>query len=244
MLQDEEVRNLIRQAQQGNGEAKEKLVHHNINLVRSIVHRFTNRGYEWDDLFQIGCIGLVKAIDRFNDAYSVKFSTYAVPMIIGEIKRFMRDDNPVKVSRPTKELAYRAHRAHERLQTKWGREPTIIELAAELSLQPQEVVTALEAVQPPASLYDQTLKDNGDAIHLLDQIKCNDYDPGSTCFDNFMLRELVARLPEKERKVIELRFFADKTQAQVATILHVSQVQVSRLEKQALKMMKELMEIS
>lgn len=244
MLRDEEVKNLIQEAQQGDQEAREKLVQHNINLVRSIVHRFTNRGYEWDDLFQIGCIGLVKAIDRFNDDYCVKFSTYAVPMIIGEIKRFIRDDNPIKVSRPIKELAYRAHKAHERLQAQWGREPTIMELSTELALNPQEVVAALEAVQPLTSLQEQTFKDNGDTIHLLDQIKCSDHDPGSTYFDNFVLREIVARLPEKERKVIELRFFADKTQAQVASILHVSQVQVSRLEKQALKMIKEFMEIS
>lgn len=244
MLGDEELRQLVKEAQQGNREAKETIVQNNLNLVRSIVHRFTNRGYEWDDLFQIGCIGLVKAIERFDYNYCVKFSTYAVPMIIGEIKRFIRDDNPVKVSRPVKELAYRVHRTQERLQGVLGREPTVMEVSKELSLAPQEIVSALEAVQPTASLYEQTYASDGDTIQLLDQIKCSDHDPGSTYFDNLALREVLARLPQKERIVIELRFFEDKTQTEIADLIHVSQVQVSRIEKQALKMIRQLMETS
>lgn len=243
MLGDLELKELIRQAQGGSQEAKETIVRTNINLVRSIVHRFTNRGYEWDDLFQIGCIGLIKAIERFDSNFCVKFSTYAVPMIIGEIRRFMRDDNPVKVSRPVKELAYRVHKTQERLQGLLGREPTISEVAKELALAPQEVVSALEAMQPPASLYEQAYHDDGDPIHILDQIKVSD-DPNNLFFDNLALKEVLSRLPAKERMVIQLRFFEDKTQSEIAAMISLSQVQVSRIEKQALKMIRELLETS
>ncbi len=243
MLEDDEIKNLLYKAQAGDQIAKEYLLENNINLVRSVVHRFTNRGYEWDDLFQLGCIGLVKAIERFDTKFSVKFSTYAVPMIIGEIRRFIRDDNPVKVSRPVKELAYKVHRTQERLQGALGRDPTITEVAKELSLAPQEVVAALEAIQTPTSLYANVFHDDGDPILLLDQMKyCEEKD--SAYFENLALKEIVLRLPEKERLVIHLRFFADKTQAEVAQIIGLSQVQISRIEKQALKLMKEFMQTS
>lgn len=243
MLADDELKALLKQAQAGDQSAKECILQHNINLVKSIVYRFLNRGYEWDDIFQIGCIGLIKAIERFDSNYSVKFSTYAVPMIIGEIRRFMRDDNPIKVSRPTKELAYKVFRAQERLQGTLGREPTISEVAKELSLAPQEIVAALEAVQPPASLYEQTYHDGGEPIHRLDQIKCCD-GQDSAYFDNLALREVLARLPSKERIVIELRFFEDKTQAEIAVKLGLSQVQISRIEKHALKLIRDLLQTS
>lgn len=248
MLKEEEFKELLRKAQSQdlsiNEEAKERILAANLNLVRSIVHRFTNRGYEWDDLFQIGCIGLLKAIERFDLNFSVKFSTYAVPMIIGEIRRFIRDDNPVKVSRPLKELAYRVHKTQERLQGTLGREPTITEIARELSLAPQEIVSALEAVQPQISLYEQTFQsDSGDTIHLLDQLMlANGQDNGY--FDRLALREVIGRLPVKERTVIYLRFFADKTQAEIAALIGLSQVQVSRIEKQALKIIRELLQTS
>ncbi|AJQ27760.1 RNA polymerase sporulation sigma factor SigF [Pelosinus fermentans] len=243
MLEDEEIKNLLHKAQAGDQIAKEYILENNINLVRSVVHRFTNRGYEWDDLFQLGCIGLVKAIERFDTKFSVKFSTYAVPMIIGEIRRFIRDDNPVKVSRPVKELAYKVHRTQERLQGVLGRDPTITEIAKELSLAPQEVVAALEAIQTPTSLYANVFHDDGDPILLLDQMKyCEEED--SAYFEKLALKEIVLRLPEKERLVIHLRFFADKTQAEVAQIIGLSQVQISRIEKQALKLMKEFMQTS
>ncbi|MCC5464360.1 RNA polymerase sporulation sigma factor SigF [Pelosinus baikalensis] len=243
MLEDEEIKNLLHKAQAGDQIAKEYILENNINLVRSVVHRFTNRGYEWDDLFQLGCIGLVKAIERFDTKFSVKFSTYAVPMIIGEIRRFIRDDNPVKVSRPVKELAYKVHRTQERLQGLLGRDPTITEIAKELSLAPQEVVAALEAIQTPTSLYANVFHDDGDPILLLDQMKyCEEED--SAYFEKLALKEIVLRLPEKERLVIHLRFFADKTQAEVAQIIGLSQVQISRIEKQALKLMKEFMQTS
>lgn len=243
MLGDEELRKLILKAQAGDQWAKEHILENNLNLVRSIVHRFTNRGYEWDDLFQIGCIGLIKAIDRFDLSFSVKFSTYAVPMIIGEIRRFMRDDNPIKVSRPVKELAYKVHKTQEKLHGTLGREPTIIEISKELALAPQEIVAALEAIQPPASLYEHAFHDSGDQVLLLDQIKCND-GQDNAYFEKLALKEVLSRLPVKERTVIELRFFEDKTQSEIAQIIGLSQVQVSRIEKAALKFIKEFLKTS
>ena len=214
-----------------------------MNLVRSIVHRFTNRGYEWDDLFQIGSIGLIKAIERFDSNFSVRFSTYAVPMIIGEIRRFIRDDNPVKVSRPVKELAYKVHRTQEKLQGLLGREPTISEVAKELALAPQEIVSALEAIQPPTSLYESAFHDDGDPISIIDQIKYED-GQDNTYFEKLALREVLSRLPPKECLVIKLRFFEDKTQAEIAAMIGLSQVQISRIEKHALKMIRDYLQTS
>ncbi|MDT8901097.1 SigF/SigG family RNA polymerase sporulation sigma factor [Anaeroselena agilis] len=243
MFDDKEIGVLLEKAQAGDQGAKELIVEKNLNLVRSIVHRFTGRGYEWDDLFQIGCIGLIKAVERFDPAFGVKFSTYAVPMIIGEIRRFIRDDSPVKVSRPLKELAYRVHRVQEKLQGNLGREPTIIEVAEELALSPQEIAEALEAVQPPASLYDQTFFEGGDPIRRMDQIGS---DPGHdvVAIDNLALREILSRLPPRERTVIRMRFFEDKTQSEIARLIGLSQVQVSRIEKQALRLIKEYLQTS
>ncbi|MBP2649788.1 MAG: polymerase, sigma 28 subunit, SigF [Firmicutes bacterium] len=243
MLSDEEFKKMLKAAQSGDEAAKAFILENNLNLVRSVVHRFMNRGYEWDDLFQVGAIGLIKAVDRFDTKYSVKFSTYAVPMIIGEIRRFMRDDNPVKVSRPVKETAYRVHRAQEKLQGILGREPSISEVAHEMTLPPEEIVAALEAIQPPASIYDQVFHDDGDAIHLLDQLSCTDGQDG-TYFDKLALREVLLRLPSRERMIIQLRFFEDKTQAEIADKIGISQVQVSRIEKQALKIVREYLQTS
>jgi RNA polymerase sporulation-specific sigma factor len=243
MLGDEDIGGLLVKAQTGDQHAKELLIERNLNLVRSIVHRFTGRGYEWDDLFQIGCIGLIKAIERFDAGFSVKFSTYAVPMIIGEIRRFIRDDSPVKVSRPLKELAYKVHKFQEKLQGSLGREPTIGEVAEEMALSPQDVALALEAVQPLASLFDQTFFEDGDPISRMDQIGC---DPGHdvAAIDNLALREILSRLPLRERLIIQLRFFEDKTQSEIARQIGLSQVQVSRIEKQALRLIKEYMQSS
>lgn len=243
MHEDEEGRELLLRAQRGDNAAKEMLVQQNLNLVRSIVHRFTGRGYEWDDLFQIGCIGLIKAIERFDTDFRVKFSTYAVPMIIGEIRRFIRDDNPVKVSRPLKEMAYRVRRTQERLQGILGREPTVAEVAGELALDPQDIALALEAVQPLASLYDQTFYEDGDPIHRLDQLGGDDGRHDAD-IDRLALREILLRLPPRERLVIRLRFFEDKTQAEIASHIGLSQVQVSRIEKQALRLIKEFLQTS
>jgi RNA polymerase sporulation-specific sigma factor len=243
MLTDNEIKVLLDKAQTGDSDARECILTNNLNLVRSITHRFKNRGYEWDDLFQIGCMGLVKAIDRFNAAFNVKFSTYAVPMIIGEIRRFMRDDNPVKVSRPIKELASRIYRVQEKLHGTLGREPTVGEIAEELLLPPEEIITALEAVQPPQSLYDNAVHDNGDTPLLVDQIKCTD-GQDNEYFDKLALQEVIRRLPKRERKIIYLRFFEDRTQAEIALEIGISQVQVSRLERQALKLIREYLQTS
>lgn len=243
MLGNDEIKALIHKAQAGDQTAKETILEHNLNLVRSVVHRFTNRGYEWDDLFQIGCIGLIKSIERFDMKFGVQFSTYAVPMIIGEIRRFMRDDNPVKVSRPVKELAYRVHRTQEKLQGLLGREPTITEVAADLVLAPQEVVAALEAIQSPSSLYANAFHNDGDSVLLLDQIKYCDGQDGAY-FERLALKEVLSRLPAKERTVIHLRFFEDKTQAEIGIMIGLSQVQVSRIEKSALKLIREFMQTS
>lgn len=240
MLADDEFKLLITEAQSGDIAAKEYLLKENLNLVRSIVHRFTNRGYEWDDLFQIGCIGLMKAIGRFDLSFSVKFSTYAVPMIIGEIRRFMRDDNPIKVSRPVKDLAYKVHKTQETLQGILGREPTIQEVAQKISLAPQEVVAALEAISPIISLYEPTTNDSGDQLLLLDQIKTND-PMENLHLEKLALKEVLNKLPEKERNVIVMRFYQDKTQSEIARKIGLSQVQVSRIEKQALKRIKALL---
>jgi len=237
-LDDENFKVLLKAAQAGDEAAKEWILKNNLNLVRSVVHRFMNRGYEWDDLFQVGCIGLIKAVDRFDTSFSVRFSTYAVPMIIGEIRRFLRDDSPIKVSRPVKEMAYRVHRAQEKLQGVLGREPNISEVAKELALPPEEVVAALEAIQPIASIYDQVFHDDGDPIHLLDQLTYTD-GQDNAYFEKLALREVLMRLQPRERLVIHLRFFEDKTQAEIAEKIGLSQVQVSRIEKHALKIVKE-----
>ena len=243
MLDDELTKKMLIKAQAGDCDAQEELLQHNLNLVRSVVHRFTNRGYEWDDLFQIGCIGLIKAVDRFDASFSVRFSTYAVPMIIGEIRRFLRDDSMVKVSRPLKELAYRVHKAQEKLQGELGRDPTISEVAQELAISSQEIVAALEAVQAPASLHDQSFYDDGDPLERMQQIRYVDNQENAS-FDNLVLREVMARLPPRQRMVIELRYFEDKTQAEIAAAIGLSQVQVSRIEKQALKMIRSLLQTS
>lgn len=237
MLSDEDLKLYIKRAQNGETAAKEYLLEENLNLVRSIVHRFTNRGYEWDDLFQIGCIGMVKAIERFDLSFQVKFSTYAVPMIIGEIRRFMRDDNPIKVSRPVKDMAYKVHRAQETLQGRLGRDPTIQEISAMVDLAPQEIAAALEAMQPLVSLYEPTTNHNGDQLLLLDQIAGNQ---DERHLDKLALEEVLKQLSDKEQYVISMRFYEDQTQAQIAKKLGLSQVQISRIEKQALQKIRAL----
>lgn len=242
MLSDQEVKSLIVKAQSGDDVAKEYILQENLNLVRSVAHRFTNRGYEWDDLFQIGCIGLIKAVQRFDLNFSVRFSTYAVPMIIGEIRRFIRDDNPVKVSRPVKDVAYKVHRMQEALQGELGREPTVQEVAEKVAMAPQEVVAALEAVQPVISIYEPAVNDGTDQFLLLDQLKSNESAENSQ-IEKLALQEVLKKLSAKERTVIMLRFYDDKTQGEIAKKIGLSQVQVSRIEKQALKKIRLFLQI-
>ncbi len=239
LLKDEEMRKLIKRAQANDREARERLINCNLKLVFNLVQRFQNRGYDLEDLFQIGTIGLMKAIDKFDLNYDVKFSTYAVPMIVGEIRRFLRDDSPVKVSRSLKEAAYRIQITKDRLTAKLGREPTIGEIADDLGCSREEVVTALEASLHPTSIYETLHQDDGDPIYVLDQLK-SDSDVDNPWLDHLAIKELLEKLPERDRKIITWRFFEDLTQSEVAKRLNISQVQVSRLERQALKKLRQL----
>ena len=238
LLKDKEMKELLKKAKAGEVYARDKLVNCNLKLVFNIVKRFQNRGYELEDLFQIGCIGLMKSIDKFDLSYDVKFSTYAVPMIVGEIRRFLRDDSPVKVSRSLKETAYKIQQVRSLLTTRLGREPSVGEVGAELGLSREEVVNALEATQTPTSIYETLHQDDGDPIYLLDQLKGEE---NEDALESISIRELLDNLPERDRYIINLRFFEDKTQSEIARRLGLSQVQVSRLERQALKKVKELM---
>lgn len=237
-LDDEEVKQLIQQSQSGDAEARNKLVESNVRLVWSVVQRFLNRGYEADDLFQIGCIGLLKSIDKFDLSYDVKFSTYAVPMIIGEIQRFLRDDGTVKVSRSLKESANRIRRTKDELSKKLGRQPKLSEIAGELGISPEEVVFAQEALRTPTSIYETVYENDGDPITLMDQIADEE---DNKWFDKLALKEAITSLTERERLIVYLRYFRDQTQSEVAERLGISQVQVSRLEKKILKQIKSEM---
>lgn len=235
-LSDERVRELIAESQAGSEFARDELVMSNQRLVWAVVQRFLGRGYEADDLFQIGCIGLMKAIDKFDLSYDVKFSTYAVPMIIGEIQRFLRDDSTVKVSRSLKETARHIRRTKDELATQLGRQPRINEVAEAMGMEPSEIVLAQEAIRAPASIHETVFENDGDPIYLGDQIADADQEKW---FDRLALHDVLARLPERERFIVYERFFRDKTQSEVAEILHISQVQVSRLEKRILQTIRE-----
>lgn len=238
-LSDEEVKKLIQMSQNGDEEARNRLVRHNIRLVWSVVQRFMNRGYEAEDLFQIGSIGLLKAIDKFDLSYDVKFSTYAVPMIIGEIQRFLRDDGMVKVSRSLKELANRVRKVKDDLAKQLGRAPTVQEIAEVLQVPPEEIVFAQEANRSPASIHETVYENDGDPITLMDQIAD---EAEHTWFDTMALREAIDRLSERERLIVYLRYYKDQTQSEVAERLGISQVQVSRLEKKIIRKMREEMD--
>jgi len=235
-LDDNEVRRLIALSQAGDHVARDTLVSCNIRLVWSIVQRFLNRGYEPEDLFQIGCIGLLKSVDKFDLAYDVKFSTYAVPMIIGEIQRFLRDDGTVKVSRSLKELANKVRKKKDELSKKLGRLPTVKEIADELGITPEDVVFAQEANKPPSSIHETVYENDGDPITLMDQIAD---DGQEKWFDKLALNEAISSLTERERLIVYLRYYRDQTQSEVASRLGISQVQVSRLEKKILQTIKK-----
>ena len=238
-LKDEEVKALILQAQQGDQAARDELIQKNMRLVWSVVQRFINRGYEPEDLFQIGCIGLLKSVDKFDLSYNVKFSTYAVPMIIGEIQRFIRDDGTVKVSRSLKEMSNKIRRAKDELSKVFGRTPTISEISEHLDLTPEEIIMAQEASRTPSSIHETVYENDGDPITLLDQIADHSE---SKWFDKIALKEAIALLDEREKLIVYLRYYKDQTQTEVAERLGISQVQVSRLEKKILSQMKSRMD--
>lgn len=229
---------LIQKSHEGDEEARAQLVEENTGLVWCVARRFYNRGVEAEDLFQIGNIGLLKAIDKFDMSYEVKFSTYAVPMISGEIKRFLRDDGMIKVSRSLKELAYKTYLCQERLQEKWGREPTIFEIAEELEAEPEEIMAALDASTDVESLYKPIYQKDGQEISLMDKLPENTVQEEKV-LNQMLLKELLTTLNKEERQLIYLRYFADRTQSQAGQELGISQVQVSRLEKKILKSMRE-----
>lgn len=229
---------LIKRSQSGDKEARDEVVKGNIGLVWSIVRRFANRGYEMDDLFQIGSIGLIKAIDKFDTNYEVKFSTYAVPMITGEIKRFLRDDGMIKVSRTLKETSYKAKVAKEALSAELGREPTIEEVSKKTDIPVENLVMAMEAGAEVESLYKTIYQGDGNAIYLIDKLE-QSRDENENMVDRLALYDILNSLEEKDRDIIRLRYFMNRTQTEIAKELGISQVQVSRIEKKILKAMRE-----
>lgn len=229
---------LIRKSHEGDEQARAQLVEENTGLVWCIVKRFYNRGAEAEDLFQVGSIGLLKAIDKFDLSYDVKFSTYAVPMISGEIKRFLRDDGMIKVSRSLKELAYKAFNCQEEFRRKWNREPSLTEIAQQLNVDKEELAAAMEASSEVESLHKTIYQKDGHEIALMDKLEEQETGEDKV-LDHMLLGELLKELSGEERKLIYLRYFANQTQSEVGKILGVSQVQVSRLEKKILRRMRE-----
>lgn len=232
VLTSREKKELLQLTKNGDEAAREKLIDGNLRLVLSIIQRFSNRHENMDDLFQVGCIGLIKAVDNFNTDIDVEFSTYAVPMIIGEIRRYLRDNNTIRVSRSVRDLAYRALAAKEQLSGKNGNEPSIEEIAAAIDEKAADVSRALEAIVEPVSLYDTVFNDGGDSIYIMDQISddsCND----DLWLEDIALKEAIKKLGERERSIISMRFYGGKTQMEIAEEIGISQAQVSRLEKSA-----------
>ncbi len=239
LLNDEETKRLLRLAQAGDQNARELLINSNLRLVANLINRFQNRGYDAEDLFQIGTIGLIKTIDKFDLNYDVKFSTYAVPMIIGEIKRFLRDDSPIRISRSIKELGAKIRLAESTLSNSLNREPTPAEIAAEIDAPLEDVLYALDANQAVSSLNEQAYRDSDDNLSVLEQLADPSHNSESW-LDHLALKEVLSSLPQREQDILNLRFFQDKTQSEVAKIIGISQVQVSRLERNALKKLKAL----
>ena len=237
-LTDEEKRDLLKRTKDGDSEARRKLIDGNLRLVLSIIQRFTNRRENMDDLFQVGCIGLIKAIDNFNTELEVKFSTYAVPMIIGEVRRYLRDNNSIRVSRSMRDLAYKALQAKEQLSKTLLREPTVEDIAKAVG-EPQDAVSrAMEAIVEPVSLYDSVFNDGGDSIFVIDQISDHSVDD-DIWLEDIALREAMKKLGKREKEIIHMRFYNGKTQMEIAEEIGISQAQVSRLEKGALERIKK-----
>ncbi|MBO5364196.1 MAG: RNA polymerase sporulation sigma factor SigG [Clostridia bacterium] len=238
VLSEKEKKELFVRVQAGDQEARQEFIYGNLRLVLSILQRFNNRGENADDLFQIGCIGLIKALDNFDTSHDVKFSTYAVPMIIGEIRRYLRDNNPIRVSRSIRDTAYRSLSVKERITAATGREPTVEEIAKELQISPEEVSMALDAILDPVSLQEPVYHDGTDAVFVMDQVK-DEKNIDDSWLEKISLKEAMRKLGEREQYILNLRFFEGKTQMEVAKEIGISQAQVSRLEKNALQHMKK-----
>ncbi len=236
VLKEAQKEELLKEVRKGNTSARDELINGNLRLVLSVIQRFSGRGENPDDLFQVGCIGLIKSIDNFDVNQNVRFSTYAVPMIIGEIRRYLRDNNSIRVSRSIKDTAYKAMQVKERLMSEKQTEPTVGEIAKELDLPVAEVVTALESIVSPISLYDPVYSDGGDTIYVLDQVGDNNDD--NNWLDEINLKEAIKNLSDREKHILTLRFMQGKTQMEVSREIGISQAQVSRLEKGALDKIK------
>lgn len=237
VLKESEKAELLKKCRQGDNRAREELIQGNLRLVLSVVQRFTNRGENPDDLFQVGCIGLIKAIDNFDISQNVRFSTYAVPMIIGEVRRYLRDNNSVRVSRSMRDTAYHAMQVKEKLQVSLNREPTVDEIAKEMGRKKSDVVLALEAIVEPVSLYEPVYSDGGDTIYVMDQV--GDRETDESWLSELQFKQTVNSLPEREKKILFMRFLQGKTQVEVASEIGISQAQVSRLEKNAIHRIKD-----
>lgn len=236
VLKESEKMELIRRVKEGDKKAREELINGNLRLVLSVIQRFTNRGENMDDLFQVGCIGLIKSIDNFDVNQNVRFSTYAVPMIIGEIRRYLRDNNSVRVSRSVRDTAYHAIQVKEKLINELQRDPTVEEIAKEMEISKEDVVLALEAIIEPVSLYEPVYSDGGDTIYIMDQV--GDHNNDDNWVDEILLRQSIKDLNPREKRILSMRFMQGKTQMEVAKEIGISQAQVSRLEKSALKQIK------
>lgn len=237
ILKETEKEELLRLTASGDKNAREKLIQGNLRLVLSVIQKFTNRGENMDDLFQIGCIGLIKAIDNFDPVHEVKFSTYAVPMIIGEIRRHLRDNNSVRVSRSIKDIAYKAMQAKEKLMAEHQKEPTVEQIAHELGIPKSHVVMALESIVEPVSLFDSVYSDGGDTVFVLDQL--GDSSDDSDWIGEIAFKDVMQSLTEREKKILGLRFMQGKTQMEVSREIGISQAQVSRIEKSVLDKIKK-----
>lgn len=238
ILTTEQKEILFKLIQEGDNAAREEYIRGNLRLVLSVIQRFNNRGEHVDDLFQVGCIGLIKAIDNFDVTQNVKFSTYAVPMIIGEIRRYLRDNNSIRVSRSLRDIAYKALQAKEQLIRKNSKEPSIQEIAEQLGIKKEDIVFALDAIQDPISLFEPVYHDESDTLYIMDQVS-DEKNQDDIWLENIALKEAMKRLNDREKQILMLRFFSGKTQMEVANEIGISQAQVSRLEKTALKHMKK-----
>ena len=238
VLTESEKMQLLRRMHEGDASAREDLVNGNLRLVLSVIQRFTQRGENLDDLFQVGCIGLIKAIDNFNTDLDVRFSTYGVPMIVGEIRRYLRDNSTMRVSRAMRDTAYKVLQAKEAYMAEHQREPTVDEIARMLELKREDVVFALDAIVDPVSLYEPVYSDSGDTICVMDQVR-DSKNTDENWLEQIALREAIAKLSDREKRILSLRFFQGKTQMEVSTEVGISQAQVSRLEKNALRQIKK-----